>query len=212
MFLNDMMNHKHITRTDLRCMTGLPESTLRNILNGNTQIDHCEAATLLSLANALDTTVEDILCKYWAECEANMKPEKSPVHDKHSLLFFYMMYEAALIKLNDIGEVDFIREMYEFQWIERFYSDGLYRIALFLLAMVDYLSRKHHLKLNPKYDQHRKLSLDAPVYSLITMDDYDDPDACAKAKAYAECHSIPEFARFNLFMTREDIRPLQADL
>ena len=96
MFLNDMMNHKHMTRTDLRCMTGLPESTLRNTLNGNTQIDHCEAATLLSLANALDTTVEDILCKYWAECEADMKPEKSPVHDKHSLLFFYMMSAQSM--------------------------------------------------------------------------------------------------------------------
>ena len=97
MFLNDMMKEKHMTRADLRRQSGLPESTLRNILNGNTQFDHCEAATLLSLANVMDTTVEDLLCKYWAECGTDAEPEIKAVHDGESVLYFYMMYEAALI-------------------------------------------------------------------------------------------------------------------
>ena len=208
MFLNDMMKDKHMTRAHLRRQSGLPESTLRNILNGTTQLDHCEAATLLSLANVMGTTVKDLLCKYWAECGTDAEPEAKAVHDGESILYFYMMYEAALIKRRLLGDIGFIREMSGCQWIERFYSDSQYRIALFLLGLVDYLSRQHHLKPNPQYDEYRKLSLDQPVYSPSTMANYDDPDAYKKAMAYAETCSIPELARFNIYMTREDINLL----
>ena len=47
--------------------------------------------------------------------------------------------------------------------------------------------------------------LDSPVYSLSTLEEYDDPAGLEQAKAYAETYAIPELAAFNIFMTEEDI-------
>jgi hypothetical protein len=49
--------------------------------------------------------------------------------------------------------------------------------------------------------------LDRPVYSLSTLEEYDDSDALDNARAYAEAYAIPELADFNIFMTEEDISP-----
>ena len=55
------MNERHMTRTDLCRKSRLPESTLRGILNGEAYIPHCRYSTISALANALDTTAEEIL-------------------------------------------------------------------------------------------------------------------------------------------------------
>ena len=68
MYLMNLMNKKCMTRADLSMMSGVPDSTLRDILSGKAQIDHCEAATIYGIADALGTTVEDILNHYWDEC------------------------------------------------------------------------------------------------------------------------------------------------
>ena len=61
MYLMNLMNEQYMTRADLSMMSGVPDSTLRDILSGKAQIDHCEAATIYGIADALGTTVEDML-------------------------------------------------------------------------------------------------------------------------------------------------------
>ena len=208
MFLNELMNNQRLTRSDLCRKSGLPESTLRNILNGKTQLDRCESATLICLAKALDTTVEEIVSHYWDECLTDDEYEQQTiVHDDNSLAAFYYVANSALAKIQNRGELDFIRYICSCRWIEDFYASGSYRIALFLLGLVDYLNKKHHLKGNPHFDAYRKASLDHPVYSLATIEKSDDSSEFVNAKAHAECFAIPELARFNIFMTREDISP-----
>ena len=68
MYLMNLMNKKCMTRADLSMMSGVPDSTLRDILSGKAQINHCEAATIYGIADALGTTVEDVLDHYWDEC------------------------------------------------------------------------------------------------------------------------------------------------
>ena len=53
MYLMNLMNKKCMTRADLSMMSGVPDSTLRDILSGKAQIDHCEAATIYGIADAL---------------------------------------------------------------------------------------------------------------------------------------------------------------
>lgn len=89
MYLMNLMNKKYMTRADLSMMSGVPDSTLRDILSGKAQIDHCEAATIYGIADALGTTVEDILDHYWDECledDDEEVREKQPLHDGHTLL------------------------------------------------------------------------------------------------------------------------------
>ena len=83
MYLMNLMNKKCMTRADLSMMSGVPDSTLRDILSGKAQIDHCEAATIYGIADALGTTVEDVLDHYWDECLGadDEECEREVLHD-----------------------------------------------------------------------------------------------------------------------------------
>ena len=50
MYLNELMNACHMSRAELSARSNIPESTLRDILNGKAQLDRCEAATLYNIA------------------------------------------------------------------------------------------------------------------------------------------------------------------
>ena len=41
MYLMNLMNEHCMTRADLSMMSGVPDSTLRDIFSGKAQIDHC---------------------------------------------------------------------------------------------------------------------------------------------------------------------------
>ena len=76
MFLNELMDENDMSRAELSRISGVPESTLRDILNGKAQIDHCEAGTLMAIADALDTTVEEIVTNYWDFWESTLNPDE----------------------------------------------------------------------------------------------------------------------------------------
>ena len=61
MFLNELMKEKNMTRAELSRKSGVPESTLRDILSGKAQFDRCEVLTVACIAGALDTTIEELL-------------------------------------------------------------------------------------------------------------------------------------------------------
>ena len=88
----------------------------------------------------------------------------------------------------ELLESDEIRTLYERQW---------YPEALYLLGMLDYLSRVNSLPVCSKYDdiRARKLSKKLyPVSVILTCEvlGSDEP------KNKAEEEAIPEFRRFNI--------------
>ncbi|MBQ8162043.1 MAG: helix-turn-helix transcriptional regulator [Clostridia bacterium] len=209
MYLMNLMSDKRMSRADLSVMSGVPDSTLRDILNGKAQIDHCEAATIYGIADALGTTVEDVLNHYWDECMGldDEDGEREALHDGHTLLLFYSTVET-LIQARKTEEDLLLASCFNSEpFIDQFYAKGFYREALFLLGFTDYLNRRLGLKTDPRFDAYRGFCLDCPVYSLSTLEEYDDPEELKNAKAYAEAYAIPELAAFNIFMTEEDISP-----
>lgn len=208
MLLLELMNEKHMTRAELSRRSGVPESTLRDILNGKAQIDHCEAGTLLTIADVLETTVDEIVVTYWEEALLHHDREVplEELHDDSSMLTFYMIVDATKLALTAYSDLEFVCEICEEHWIERFHAEGAYRIAFFLLGFIDWVHRKHHLILDPHFASYRCETLDHPVYALATLEHDDTDDFCC-AKIVAEENDIPELACFNIFMTEEDIRP-----
>lgn len=211
MYLMNLMDKKWMTRAALSMMSGVPDSTLRDILSGKAQIDHCEASTIYGIADALDTTVEDILDHYWDECldqdDDEEALEQQPLHDEHTLLLFYSTVDK-LVQLRKFADDSLLASSFNSEtFIDYFYDNGFYREAFFLLGLTDYLDRKLGMKTNPRFDAYRGYCLDCPVYSLSTLEEYDDSEELEKAKAYAEVYAIPELAAFNIFMTEEDISP-----
>ena len=209
MYLMNLMNEQYMTRADLSMMSGVPDSTLRDILCGKAQIDHCEAATIYGIADALGTTVEDILNHYWDECmEADDEEcEREALHDGHTLLIFYSTVDK-LVQLRQFADDSLLASSFTSEtFIDYFFDNGFYREAFFLLGLTDYLNRKLGMKTDPRFDAYRGYRLDCPVYSLSTLEEYDNSEELENAKAYAEAYAIPELAAFNIFMTEEDISP-----
>ena len=209
MYLMNLMNKKCMTRADLSMMSGVPDSTLRDILSGKAQIDHCEAATIYGIADALGTTVEDVLDHYWEECLGadDEECEREALHDGHTLLLFYSTVDK-LVQMRQLMDDTLLAACFNSEnYIDQFFTMGFYREAFFLLGLTDYLNRKLGMKTDPRFDAYRGYCLDCPVYSLSTLEEYDDPEALKSAKAYAEAYAVPELAAFNIFMTEEDISP-----
>ena len=209
MFLNELMKKKNMTRADLSRKSSIPESTLRDILSGKAQFDRCEVLTVACIADALGTTVEELLGSHIDEelCGGDHLP-KAERHDDSSMLDFYVMVDCTLIKLGSCGDMGFVKAICKDYWIERFYYDGLYRCAFFLLGLVDHLCRLHRQELVPRFDAFRDECLDRSVYSLRTLEEGDDEDALHEAKNCTEINAVPELACFNIYMTKEDIAPL----
>lgn len=205
MYLNELMNACHMSRAELSARSNIPESTLRDILNGKAQLDRCEAATLYNIAYALDVSVEDILEGYWDALERT-PPARISVHDENSLMNFYVLADSMLGRLRATGDLAFIDGIDQNGWIERLYQSGQYRCALFLLGMMDYLCRKNGVRQVARYDEYRKARLDGPVYTLRTLNVNDDDGAFQRARTEAENSAIPELWRFGIYMTEGDIR------
>jgi transcriptional regulator with XRE-family HTH domain len=209
MYLMNLMNKKCMTRADLSMMSGVPDSTLRDILSGKAQIDHCEAATIYGIADALGTTVEDVLDHYWDECLGadDEECEREVLHDGHTLLLFYSTVDRVVQLRQHVDDALLTSSVNSEAFIDLFFDKGFYREAFFLLGLTDYLNRKLGMKTDPRFDAYRVYRLDNPVYSLSTLEEYDDPEELKNAQAYAEAYAIPELAAFNIFMTEEDISP-----
>ena len=205
MYLNELMNACHMSRAELSARSNIPESTLRDILNGKAQLDRCEAATLYNIAYALDVSVEDILEGYWDELERDA-PARIAVHDENSLMNFYVLADSMLGRLRATGDLAFIDGIDQNGWIERLYQGREYRCALFLLGMMDYLCRKNGVRQVARYDEYRKARLDGPVYALRTLNVNDDNGAFQRARTEAENNAIPELGRYGIYLTEEDIR------
>lgn len=205
MYLNELMNDCHMSRAELSARSNIPESTLRDILNGKAQLDRCEAATLYNIAYALDVSVEDILEGYWDALERDA-PSRTSVHDENSLMNFYVLADSMLGRLRATGDLAFIDGIDQNGWIERLYQGREYRCALFLFGMMDYLCRKNGVRQVARYDEYRKARLDRPVYALRTLNVNDDDGAFQRARTEAENNAIPELGRFGIYMTEEDIR------
>lgn len=99
--------------------------------------------------------------------------------------------------VKDKGELSFIRDMLSSDEISKLYERKWYAECLYLLAMIDYLSRKNDIPLYNGYDKLRTGKLDKVLYPAGIMAMYSlSGDESILIKSFDE--SIPEFKRFNI--------------
>jgi len=180
MNLNDLLNQKTMTKYRLSKNSGVPFTTISEVTTGKTKIKNCTGETLYKLAKALDVTIEDLLADSM-EYRQSFETYKSNV--------------CHLVK--DMGDIDFIINTLESDKIRQLYRRQWYPECLYLLAMVDYLSRENDLPLCNEYDDIRATRLEKPIYpaSIITMSVLSKSER-PKEDSYAA--AIPEFKRFNI--------------
>ena len=77
-YLNQLMRSQRLTKAELSRKSGIPETTLRDLLSGSVRLENCKAGTILRLARAFHVSVEELLMhggEYPAEHRAQSVPE-----------------------------------------------------------------------------------------------------------------------------------------
>lgn len=180
MNVNSLMEEKRITKYRLAKESGIPYTTVGDICSGKTDLKKCSAETVFKLAKALGVTMEELLCDAMAQ-----RPG------------FELFKSHICHRLKELGDAEFMIDTLESREIRTYYDRKWYPESLYLLAMLDYLSRVNDVPLCNEYDDLRLCRLSETVYPAGIL----AADAAAKndhAKKAALEAAIPEFLRFNI--------------
>jgi len=180
MNINELLEQKNITKYRLSKSSGVPQTTIVDICSGKTRIEKCAADTVYKLAKALDVPMETLV-----ENDMEYRTE-------------FEVYKSNVCHMvKDMGDMDFIIDTLESDRIKKLYHKRWYPESLYLLAMVDYLSRENDLPLCNEYSDMRKARLSEPVFpaSIVAMSAASKSDKPKKDSLNA---AIPEFMRFNI--------------
>lgn len=180
MTIQKLLNEKNMSIYRLAKTSEVPYATVNDLCNGKTKLEKCSAETVYRLAKAMDISMEALLAPCMMK-RASFENFKSTVchHVKEK------------------GDIDFIIDTLESKEIRTYYGREWYPESLYLLAMLDYISRENNVPVCDEYDDLRRCKLEKAVYpaSLLAMsaaagNDEILQDAVRKA--------IPEFRRFNI--------------
>ena len=180
MFLSDLLKNKKMSIYRLSKQSGVPYATCNDLVQGRAQPEKCSAETIYKIAQALGVSMEDILAPYLVK-RANFENFKSSVCHR----------------VKELGDVDFIINTLKSGDIRLYFERKWYPESLYLLAMLDYLSRMNNVPLCEEYDDLRKCKLEKAVYpaGIIALSKTGNEDDVL-SKAFND--SIPEFKRFNI--------------
>jgi len=180
MSINDIMREKRLSKYRVAKNSGIPYMTLNDICSGKTRLDKCSVDTVYKLSKELGITMEELLEPY-------MQPRPA----------FDLFKSNVCHKLKELGDIDFLIDTIESGEITAYYKRSWYPESLYLLAMVDYISRVNDVPLCTAYNELRKAKLQSVVYpSSVIAEAAVSGDGKVKERAVKT--SIPEFIRFNI--------------
>ncbi len=143
-------------------------------------MDDCKVKTAFKIVETLGVSIDQLVGPYLEErCS------------------FETFKSAICHRVKNLGDLQFIIDTLERDDIRRYFNRGWYPESLYLLAMLDYLSRINEIQIYPGYDDLRNCKLSEPLYpaSLELLDFVTkDKDLLKEAEQTA----IPEFTRFNI--------------
>ena len=180
MTIQEAMRKSGTSIYSLSKKSGVPYSTLRDICSNKTDFGKCEARTVYLLAQALDVSLDNLM-KTYAQKRCDFELFKS--HICH--------------RLKREGDLDFILNVVQSPDIREYFDRGWTAESLYLLAMLDYISRLNGIPLCSDFNDLRELAMKNTIYPegiLIQVRVTNNP-ALLK-EAYDNC--IPEFKRANI--------------
>lgn len=182
MSLNELLAEKKMTQYRLWKQSGVAQATISDICTGKTKIEKCSAETVYRIAKALDIHMEQLVA-----------PAVQPLPRQS----FELFKSNTCHRLKELGDVPFIIQLLQSDEIRQRYQEKQYPEALYLLAMLDYLSRLNHVALCTNYQDIRRAKLQSPLYpsGVILLCRALNSEA---PKEELLRQAIPEFLRFNI--------------
>ena len=146
MTLNSLLTQKKMTKYQLSKKSGVPQTTVIDICSGKTRLEKCAAGTVYRIAQALGVSMESLL-----------QDQMEKTIERRSSFEVFKSNVCHLVK--DMGDINFLIQTLESDEIRRLYKKRWYPETLYLLAMVDYLSRVNGLPLCEQYSDLRGAKL-----------------------------------------------------
>lgn len=178
--VSELLERKNMSLYRLSKNSGVPYATVHDICHGKTSLDKCTAETVYKLSRELGLSMEELLAPYLRE-----------------RISFELYKSNVCHRLKELGDIEFILETLQKDDISKLYQRKWYPESLYLLAMLDYVSRENNIPLCTKYQALRSIKLQETLYpaSVLAMAAV---DAQQTAKIHARSQSIPEFLRHNI--------------
>lgn len=180
MTVNEIITMMHISKYRLAKNSDIPYMTINDICSGKTNIAECSAKTIYKLSKELGVSMEELLMPY-------MLPRPS----------FELFKSNVCHRLKELGDIEFLIQTIESREIITYYERHWYPECLYLLAMVDYLSRENNVPLCDEYSEMRRMKLNDVLYPSSVLSAY-EVSKDENVKEQAKIQSIPEFRRFNI--------------
>ena len=147
MVITSIMEDRNITKYRLAKNTGIPYTTISDICSGKAQLEKCSVETVYKIAKELGVSIETLIEPYMEE-----------------RLDFELFKSNTCHRLKELGDIEFIIELLETNTIEKYHRKKWYPECLYLLAMLDYLSRENDVELCSGYDNLRSMKLKYTLY------------------------------------------------
>lgn len=180
MMISELMESKKITKYRLSKNSGIPYTTINDICSGKTQIEKCSAETIYRISKELGVSMESII---------------EPCLETR--IDFELFKSNACHALKEKGDIKFVIEILEEDPIRKYYKKKWYPECLYLLAMLDYISRLNGIPMCAQYNDLRNMKLKETIFpssmlmaARITKNNSLMQEAIKVA--------IPEFMRFNI--------------
>jgi len=180
MDINELLKQKNMSKYQLSKKSGVPYTTINDICHNKVELPKCSAATVFKLSKTLDIPMESFVAPA-IEYRPSFENFKSNVCHR----------------VKEMGDFDFLIDTVKSNNIRSFFDKQWYPESLYLLAMVDYLSRENELPVCSEYDDLRRARLSetlypAGIHMMCSALQSDEP----KKESWEE--AIPEFKRFNI--------------
>lgn len=186
MAFSDVLQQKNISAYRLWKESGVPQATISDICTGKTSIEKCSAETIYKLSKVLGMSMEDLVL-----------PAIQRKEDRQSRPSFELFKSSTCHMVKDMGDIPFVIQILQTNQIRKLYEKQWYPEALYLLAMLDYLSRENNIPICKNYNDIRNSRLQNLLFpsSVVILCKAANSDAPKE-----EClrQAIPEFLRFNI--------------
>ncbi|MGN0345316.1 MAG: helix-turn-helix domain-containing protein [Lachnospiraceae bacterium] len=184
MIVNELLKKENMSRYRLSKESGVAMTTITDICSGKAELDKCAAGTIYKIAKVLGVSVDFLL-------------ENNKERSADYRCSFETFKSNTCHHVKNLGDIDFIIETLEADEIRKLYNRQWYREALYLLAMVDYLSRLNSLPICTNYNDLRCKRLEKPYFPASVAVSY-AATGDERIKDEAVANAIPEFLRFNI--------------
>lgn len=160
------LKENHISIREMAAITSIPYSTLNDIVNEKVNLEECQYKTLKKIAVFLKVSIDDL------------------VYEKED---FQTFRNKLHHELKDKGDINTLLSILENRRIDYYLLHEDILKAMYLLCLLDYISKENQIPLCQEYSELRKQSLREPYYVGDQL----------RNRKYENC--IQEFVKHNIY-------------